>query len=136
MEGSNSSLNSEIKFSFIEGYWASDQDPDKDYYKGIYPWPIPCSFPQKDVFLEKLSKVEKMLKNLQMNEENEKYVLSERGLSLCRLCNNRNGSKEFIIDYSKGKVHWPEGYSHYVEVHEVRPSDMFLEIIMSIKIND
>jgi hypothetical protein len=128
-----SNLKSENKFSFTEGYWASDQDPEKDNYKGIYPCPTTSSFPQKDVFLEKLSKVENMLTNLQINENKKKYVLSYRGLSTCRICNNFNGSKEYIIDFSEGEVNWPEGFSHYVEVHGVRPSDRFVEIIMSKK---
>jgi hypothetical protein len=136
MEQINPKSKSEKQICFTEGYWASDIDPKKDEYKGKYPWPFPSLFPEKEIFLEKLSKIEQMLNKLQLNAKEEEYVLSYRGLSRCRLCNNLNGFKEYVLQHSNGKVNWPEGFSHYVDVHGVRPTEQFIQIIFLTKIND
>ena len=131
--------NSDSSFTeFTEGYWASDQDPSKDIYKGEYPWPQSSSFPEKEEFMIKLTKVEEYLKLKEETKikDEEDYVISYRGLSRCRICNEKNGYKEYVFKFSKnGKVNWPEGFRHYVEAHEIRPSDKFVEIIMDAEIN-
>ena len=43
-----------------------------------------------------------------------------RGTSYCRICRDRNGSKEYI----DGFFLWPEGLAHYVKEHQIElPSD-------------
>ena len=121
---------------FFEGYWAKDQNPAKDEYKGKYPWPVPSSFPEKQVFLENLAEIERHLYSLQDQSRGnfeEKYVISYRGLSECRLCNKLNGSKEFVLKNSGQNINWPEGYQHYVKDHDIKPSDKFLQIVMNFK---
>ncbi len=130
----------EIKFkessfsTFTEGYWASDQDPIKDEYKGKYSWPKASSFPEKEIFLKKLIIIEEHLLKLEKNTKNEDYVQSYRGLSHCRICDKRNGYKEYVLTISETqKVNWPEGFRHYVEAHDIRPSDKFFEYIMDFE---
>lgn len=49
-----------------------------------------------------------------------------RGYSCCRLCDfEYNGSKEYAI----GKFVWPEGYLHYIEVHNVAIDEEFAKYV-------
>jgi hypothetical protein len=52
-------------------------------------------------------------------------VQSYRGFSQCRICGKSNGSREF--DY--GGYVWPSGFRHYIEAHNVKPSDGFIKMI-------
>ena len=45
-----------------------------------------------------------------------------KGSSTCRICGKRNGSSTF---YYKGWC-WPSGFSHYIEEHNIKPSEDFL----------
>lgn len=49
-----------------------------------------------------------------------------KGMSECRICEQRNGSGEFELD---GWL-WPDGYRHYIEEHNVRPSLAFHEWVL------
>ncbi len=42
--------------------------------------------------------------------------LSMRGYSPCRICGQRNGSRE----YSNNLMRWPQGLAHYIQDHNVR----------------
>lgn len=46
-----------------------------------------------------------------------------RGISSCRVCGQMNGSADYIRD---GWT-WPQGYSHYIEAHGVRPPQAFID---------
>lgn len=50
-----------------------------------------------------------------------------RGMSRCRFCNKFNGSTE-ITD---GTYRWPEGLSHYLREHGVKPSQDFIDHVLS-----
>lgn len=99
----------EIKAGKREGFWYSKDEPN-------LPKPVPNSepFDEQGEFLSRLAKKEKTASQTQY-----------RGWSTCRLCKKMNGSCEF----SSGGWTWPEGYSHYVKVHNVRPSDEFFTFI-------
>ncbi len=93
-----------------EGFWKSALEPE-------LPTPKACQRPHKDqaVFLEALSSVE--------------FVAHEsayRGWSVCRVCRKPNGNEEFKL---VGWV-WPQGYRHYIEEHNVRPSPEFKQFVM------
>jgi hypothetical protein len=45
------------------------------------------------------------------------------GPSPCRMCDSYNG----VSELTDGTYVWPEGLAHYVELHEVRLPDEFLE---------
>ncbi len=50
-----------------------------------------------------------------------------RGWSMCRLCQVPNGNEEF----EHGGFRWPSGFLHYVEAHNVRPPDAFVDAILA-----
>jgi hypothetical protein len=45
------------------------------------------------------------------------------GYSPCRICGEHNGASE----YTDGLLVWPEGLSHYVEAHSVRPPEAVIQ---------
>jgi hypothetical protein len=94
----------------IEGYWYSKYEPK-------YPSPVANDEPWegKAEFLEKLTQ-----------KESRTPVDRYKGWSNCRLCNKNNGSTEF----KTSNWRWPEGYKHYIEDHNVKPSDEFYQFIM------
>jgi hypothetical protein len=96
-----------------EGYWRRTSLEDES---GL-PFPVSESKPWKgrDTFLAALARKEEMA---------EEVVY--RGWSSCRLCNSANGHSEYWLDPWK----WPEGLRHYVELHNVRPTDEFVSFIL------
>lgn len=52
-----------------------------------------------------------------------KTVKHWKGSSNCRICGKENGSTEL----SDGTYVWPEGFSHYIEKHDVMPPEDFIE---------
>lgn len=52
---------------------------------------------------------------------------SYRGFSVCRICKQRVGSQ----DHWDGTWLWPSGFSHYVEVHQVKPPQEFIDHVLS-----
>ncbi len=61
--------------------------------------------------------------NASMPASAEKVVCF-RGWSLCRVCRQKNGSQEFVSDFT-----WPEGYKHYIVDHELRPPAEFVAFV-------
>ena len=51
------------------------------------------------------------------------------GYSSCRICGCLNGTKCFTLD---GTWVWPEGFSHYVEEHGVRPPQEMVDHLLGI----
>jgi hypothetical protein len=51
------------------------------------------------------------------------------GISMCRLCGSPNGSGE----QTDGTYLWPEGLTHYVEVHNVRLPEEFVEHALRVQ---
>jgi|SRR5215208_4033156 len=104
-----------------EGFWRAPptsfyEDPQ---YRGL-PWPEAHDEPMEDkeVFLEALNYAEAFAE-----------VTSYRGWSTCRLCGKHNGSVQFDL---RGWT-WPEGYRHYIEVHNVRPSPEFKAFVLKFQ---
>lgn len=95
-----------------EGFWRSSQNSEDREL------PMPAEgkvWRGQAEFLDALEKLEA-----------KANVAHYRGWSTCRLCKCVNGSTEFS---ARGWV-WPEGYRHYVEVHNVRPSLAFQEMVI------
>jgi len=110
----------------VEGYWAvSAQQLDSPF---PFPARSPSPWPGKDQFLLKLQEKQKTAK-----------VTAYRGMSHCRLpesdgcqCGDSNGYQEYEVTTAEGTtVKWPEGFEHYVAVHNVKPSKEFYTIIMN-----
>lgn len=70
-------------------------------------------------FLDKLAKVELGAVELQY-----------RGTSICRICRQMNGSREF--EYQDWR--WPKGLRHYFEEHNVHPTPEFAAFIRSVEL--
>jgi hypothetical protein len=51
------------------------------------------------------------------------FARAMMGYSTCRFCGRRNGS----VELSDGVYVWPEGLGHYVEEHDVRLPDEFVD---------
>ena len=60
-------------------------------------------------------------------DDGERFNLT-KGHSFCRLC-GITGRQMGDSDLTDGIWEWPEGLSHYVRVHNVKPPDCFLRHI-------
>lgn len=95
------------------GYWQSQNEPQ-------YPNPIHFVDPNWD-HTEK----QKVLDYLDKGEE----VMWFRGHSWCRFhCGH---SPMGSAECSDGTYVWPEGFKHYLEVHDVKPPQEFIEHCLS-----
>jgi hypothetical protein len=99
-----------------EGFWRLSESIESGILHADLPFPIAQkqSWENRDIFLSKLVHKESIAKKI-----------AYRGYSSCRLCNKRNG----YLEYEYGGWRWPEGLSHYVEEHNVKPSDDFIAFI-------
>mgnify|MGYP000845465439 CR=1 FL=1 len=50
-----------------------------------------------------------------------------KGCSYCRICDITNGSEEL----TDGKYLWPSGFVHYLEAHNVKPIQEFIDHVLS-----
>ncbi len=94
-----------------EGFWRDSKQSD-------LPMPLVSDRPWagKEEFINKLDIVQG-----RGNTERVGY----RGFSMCRVCGKHNGTASYICEGWE----WPEGFMHYVEEHNVRPSLAFEEFI-------
>ena len=92
-----------------EGFWWSKNEPD-------LPKPKEREKPWKGRrdFLAHLRRVQAKTR-----------VARYKGWSTCRICGQKNGSTEYKCN---GWV-WPDGLYHYIEEHNVKPSDDFIAFV-------
>lgn len=123
----------------IEGYWASSSHPERDTYKGKYPFPKAneAPWPGQQAFIDKLKQIEKLFEYLGSLKTADLYKFSLSGFNLSR------GSAPSRLDpeedaghgeYFDGieKVRWTFGFgSHYVQKFNVKPSQEFYEYVMN-----
>ena len=89
-----------------EGHWRVSESEESHL-----PWPVTePGWTDKIKFLNALS-------GMELRAERVVY----RGLSYCRLCGCVNGHAALRHDVWE----WPEGFKHYVEAHDVRPTPDF-----------
>ncbi len=94
-----------------EGFWWSVREPNLPFPESKPRWS------KKKKFLDALSVLEaKATRNLY------------RGISRCRLCGEANGNAEF----TNKNWTWPQGYRHYIDDHDVRPSREFRQYVFEI----
>lgn len=94
-----------------EGYWYSPAQPN-------LPKPIQHEKPVKNK-----AKIVARMKTVAANFSGG----MQKGFSTCRICKERNGS----CDVSYNGFTWPIGYIHYVEKHNVHPTQEFLLALFS-----
>lgn len=95
-----------------EGFWYSDREPHLPM-----PEPSPVPWEGQAAFLAALAARETVARSVTF-----------RGFSLCRVCRRANGSQEFTL----AGWCWPSGLAHYVRDHNVRPTEAFIEFIISL----
>jgi hypothetical protein len=105
----------------VEGYWRGRYEPDKD-------------LPSPELFngtpTEEYKKFVKTFSDMKyVSPFPEMYM----GYSYCRICNMKNGSGEYNVDYKGCKVYYTEGLLHYYQEHNVLPSEEFYRIVMSFQ---
>jgi hypothetical protein len=105
----------------IEGYWWSNKEENKDYPKAIH---SDIEFEGKAIVLEALNKLEHLIKTHKKGN-----LIHYKGFSECRCCKILKGSREF--EY-KSWI-WPEGLSHYINEHNIKPSAEFLDEVLGLK---
>jgi len=118
-----------------EGFWYSE------YEKHL---PMPKAFEGewgRDAFLRNLIELEDLLMSTyqavvdmyndgdygpyKRYQESGSGVVESRGFSVCRICECVNGGRTFVHD----GFMWPDGFRHYIEEHNVKPSDDFIEMV-------
>lgn len=110
------------------GFWtAHEPGPNNRDLDLPWPWPNARPFVGQKAFLEKLEDIE---------SDSHASMKRYRGFSTCRCCKEPNGSAEISYTFTKpegGRVKytWPIGYSHYIETHNVRPEQEFVELVMA-----
>lgn len=102
----------------FEGYWWSEREPQ-------YPKPVEVKepFPDKEKVVAAFKDLEK-----ELYRHKKGNCVYYKGFSTCRCCKMLNGSMEF----SYKNWTWPEGLLHYVEVHNIRPSDDFVREVLKV----
>jgi hypothetical protein len=93
-----------------EGFWFSVSSPD-------YPVPKPSHM--------KWIKQEEFVTALRRKEA-QALKTTYRGFSTCRICFSTNGSAEFKLE----DWCWPSGFIHYIENHNVKPSQEFIDFVL------
>lgn len=119
-----------------EGFWANkpvyiDEDstlPAAGSDEDLLPLALPihnsAPWHGKRIFVRALAKAEDSA-NL------SGYSVQYRGSSMCRCCDKLNGSAEFQVPIGGGhEWRWPIGLSHYIDRHNVRPSQAFIDFII------
>jgi hypothetical protein len=99
-----------------EGFWyGTDKKEDANL-----PMPVANkkSWKNQELFLKAL----KLIESKNPPDLDHCYM----GWSDCRLCGCQNGTMEFELD---GWL-WPEGFGHYIEKHNVKPSGEFITFIL------
>lgn len=99
-----------------EGFWKSATEPDL-----LNPLPHDEPWEGQKKFTTALELVE---------FDHETSQVRYRGFSRCRICGCSNGT----ISYRRGEWEWPNGFLHYINAHNVRPTQEFIDFIFAQKI--
>lgn len=60
--------------------------------------------------------------------KNGKEKESWKGSSVCRICGKRGNGSSCLTD---GEWVWPEGLAHYIDDHNVKPPQVFVDYVLS-----
>jgi hypothetical protein len=118
----------------IEGIWRKNikinTKTDLDINKVPFPYPNESIYnwdkKEKSQLLNKLYKIEKIL----IKKKNFKLINYKKG-SKCILDDIKNiNTKLFYINNN----YWSDGLYHYIDYHNYKPSDEFINMILNINI--
>ena len=100
-----------------EGFWNDEQNRYPEF-------PMPehsdVEFDDKFDILDKLHMIQMLTSS----------VFYAKGFSICRCCGVPNGS----MQYEACGYTWPEGFEHYIQDHNVRPSNDFITKVLNLKV--
>src|SRR5262245_54921819 len=99
------------------GYWS--RSPDDTALP--YPQTNAAAWQRQAQFVARLQAIEQGVR-----ERRHGKLIGYRGFSMCRLCGIPNGSEEVVW----GGFRWPSGLLHYVEAHNVRLPDAFVDAVL------
>lgn len=108
-----------------EGFYYSKYEPNL---------PIPIS-QQTKLNQNLITKLRVIMYKLNKSSYSNAHCLQYMGYSECRLCHKPNGSKEYYIINENKKYIFPEGYLHYIEEHNIIPSNEFVNLLIHIRAN-
>jgi len=122
-------IKNKKKIINIEGLWRKNKSKKEyDSKKNEIPYPTPYKKKwDKENFIKKLIKIEKILIN-----KKKLKVLYEKNKKNCRICNLENIDNKFY--YIKNN-YWSSSLLHYILEHNIKPSDDFINLILSYKIH-
>jgi len=112
-----------------ESFWGNPENETRDYHNNIFPIPenrINPEWYMRSLFVEKLRKVENYLL---LNKKFIKYTQTEH--KECMICKKNVGTGLFTVN----NIRWENSLMHYVTVHDVKPSDPFIDIIFRLDNN-
>jgi hypothetical protein len=111
----------------LESVWRKNKkDAKVDLNSKIFPWPInrDTSWQNQENFLDKLKEIETHLLKHRMYK---KYTKNYN----CKFNDKKNvTNKLFILN----NICWENGLYHYIEKHNVKPSNIFIDFIFSFAI--
>jgi hypothetical protein len=112
------------KYKFI-GFWAQSQAEMllQLGVKIIFPWPADLVDETWTNDLNGKREKHKILYYMKMQPKVEHWL----GYSWCRICDKHNNGAS---DQSDGVYYWPEGYIHYIEEHNVKPPQEFIDHVI------
>jgi hypothetical protein len=126
-------MNNEIitngKIYKLESIWRNNKnDKSKDMHGKLFPFPeIGTPWSGKDQFVEKLIEVQDYLDNNSKNID-----LDEKKCLDCLLCK----SKCVVTKrYTIGNYLWDDGLFHYVEKHDIKPTEDFINKIFNFEVS-
>jgi hypothetical protein len=120
----------EKKYKY-ESFWREDKEKKiTDAFGDLLPYPEENEkkWQNQDLFFGKLKETEENLKrrNKFVKYEKEKY-------KDCLLCDQKNITKGL---YEINKIRWEEGLKHYIEVHNIKPSDKFIDTVFRFRVGN
>lgn len=109
-----------------ESYWRALEDDDTlDSKNNKFPWPeVGQPWQNQNNFIKQLGYTQS-----ELDKENnfDEYDIKTK----CHICGKNINSKLYKLD----SVRWENGLIHYIEEHNVKPSDKFIELIFKFEIN-
>lgn len=115
----------------IEGYWASSKDPEKDRYKGKYPFPVALP--------EKWDGQDELAAHLALLEDHCKALNHTGGYFGCsnsRITGENLGSGEYWHTHNGTTWLWTvDLLPHYIKKFNVLPSQSFRDWVMAITLD-
>jgi len=109
-----------------ESFWRKSKDDNTlDYNKIIFPYPKPNNiWNMRQIFIQKF---------IQTQKEINKYIkYKPNKYTHCLICGKKEINKGL---YELNRIRWEDGLIHYLVVHNIKPSDDFIDIIFRFQVD-